>query len=113
MCIYLLERCAMALIPSPRQPALCATLVSQRARGVGSRSLWERAGVRGTGKHILIGRSKVADTVKVGVIGVGQIGKRHVATYAQMPNVEIVALADVDEAEARRVAAEHGIAQTF
>ncbi len=30
-----------------------------------------------------------------------------------MPNVEIVALADVDQNELQRVAAEHGVAQTF
>src|SRR5690349_895470 len=55
----------------------------------------------------------MTDKVKVGVIGVGQIGKRHVASYAAMPNVEIVALADLNEAEVKRVAAEHGIARSF
>ena len=55
----------------------------------------------------------MAEKIKVGVIGVGQIGKRHVATYAEMPDVEIVALADVDEAEVKRVAAQHGVKQTF
>jgi len=55
----------------------------------------------------------MTDKVKVGVIGVGQIGKRHVATYAAMPNVEIVAIADLNEAEVKRVAAEHGIARSF
>lgn len=55
----------------------------------------------------------MADKVKVGVIGVGQIGKRHVAGYAAMPNVEIVAVADLNGAEAERVAAEHGIARSF
>src|SRR5262245_63016845 len=74
------------------------------------------------GRHILLyygisrlarWRFNVAETIKVGVIGVGQIGKRHVATYAEMPDVEIVALADVDEAEVQRVAAQHGVKQTF
>jgi len=55
----------------------------------------------------------MADKVKVGVIGVGQIGKRHVAEYAAMPNVEIVAVADLNQAEVERVAAEHGIAHSF
>ena len=55
----------------------------------------------------------MTDKVKVGVIGVGQIGKRHVATYAGMPNVEIVAVADLNQAEAKRVAQEHGIARSF
>jgi predicted dehydrogenase len=53
----------------------------------------------------------VSERVKVGIIGVGQIGKRHVETYAAMPNVEIVAIADVNEAEAQRVAAMYGIRQ--
>jgi predicted dehydrogenase len=55
----------------------------------------------------------MTDKVKVGVIGVGQIGKRHVAGYAAMPNVEIVAVADLNQAEVERVAAEHGIARSF
>ena len=50
-----------------------------------------------------------SERVRVGVIGVGQIGKRHVETYAAMPNVEIVAIADVNEAEAVPVAAQHTI----
>ncbi|MBW7883366.1 MAG: Gfo/Idh/MocA family oxidoreductase [Caldilineaceae bacterium] len=49
------------------------------------------------------------EPVRVGVIGVGQIGKRHVATYAQMANVELVAIADIDETEVHRVAAQHGV----
>jgi predicted dehydrogenase len=55
----------------------------------------------------------VSETIKVGVIGVGQIGKFHVSTYAGMPDVEIVAVADLNEAEARRVAEQHGIKQVF
>ena len=51
--------------------------------------------------------------VKLGIIGVGQIGKRHVATYAKIPGARIVAVADIDEAEAQRVAAEHGIPRVF
>ena len=53
------------------------------------------------------------DRMKVGVIGVGQIGKRHVETYARLPHVEIVAIADVDEAEARRVAGLHNIPHVY
>jgi predicted dehydrogenase len=54
----------------------------------------------------------MAEKVKIGIIGVGQIGKRHVAAYQKLP-VELVAVADVDEAEARKVAAENGIPKTF
>ncbi|MDZ4720482.1 MAG: Gfo/Idh/MocA family oxidoreductase [Roseiflexaceae bacterium] len=55
----------------------------------------------------------MADTINVGVIGVGQIGKQHVAEYAEMSDVKIVAVADLNEAEAQRVAAEHGIPHAF
>ncbi len=51
--------------------------------------------------------------MRVGVIGVGQIGKRHVETYAKMSNVEIVAIADVNESEAQRVAGLHGIPNVY
>lgn len=51
--------------------------------------------------------------IRVGVIGVGQIGKRHVETYAKMANVELVAIADVNEAEANRVAALHGVPNVY
>jgi predicted dehydrogenase len=51
--------------------------------------------------------------VKVGVIGVGQIGKRHVAKYAEMPNVELVAIADLNQEEAKRVAAQHAIPRVY
>jgi len=53
------------------------------------------------------------ERVRVGVIGVGQIGKRHVETYAAMPNVEIVAIADVNQAEASRVAAQHNVPNIY
>jgi predicted dehydrogenase len=51
----------------------------------------------------------MSERTRVGVIGVGQIGKRHVAQYAEMPNVELVAIADLDQAEAQRVAAQYHI----
>jgi predicted dehydrogenase len=54
----------------------------------------------------------MADKVKIGIIGVGQIGKRHIQNYQKLP-VEIVAAADVNEAELKRVAQEHNIAKTF
>ena len=55
----------------------------------------------------------MAEQTKVGVIGVGQIGKHHLAGYAEMPDVDVVAVADVHEAEAQRVAAHHGIKRHF
>jgi predicted dehydrogenase len=55
----------------------------------------------------------MADKVKVGIIGVGQIGKSHVANYKKVSAAEIVAVADVNEAEAKRVAAENNIPNVF
>lgn len=42
-------------------------------------------------------------TVRVGVIGVGQIGKHHLENYTKVPGVEVVALADVNAEELARV----------
>lgn len=55
----------------------------------------------------------MAETIRVGIIGVGQIGKTHVESYSKMPDVEIVAVADVNEAEAQRVAEKYGIKRVF
>jgi len=55
----------------------------------------------------------MADKVKIGIIGVGQIGKSHVRRYAEIPASEIVAVADINEAEAQRVAKENGIPKVF
>lgn len=52
--------------------------------------------------------------LKVGVIGTGIIGKSHVRSYQGMANdVEIVAVADLNVDEARRVAQEAGIPHAF
>src|SRR5438309_6269872 len=53
------------------------------------------------------------DRVRVGVIGVGQIGKSHVEGYSKIEGVEIAAVADVNEAEAARVAAQYGIPAVY
>ncbi|HOX37187.1 MAG TPA: Gfo/Idh/MocA family oxidoreductase [Candidatus Brocadiia bacterium] len=55
----------------------------------------------------------MADKIKIGIIGVGQIGKQHVGNYKKIPGAEIVAVADIDEPEAKRVAAENNIPQVF
>jgi len=51
----------------------------------------------------------LSDTVNIGVIGVGQIGKIHLDCYREIDAARIVAVADVDEPEAGRVAELHGI----
>lgn len=51
--------------------------------------------------------------VRIGVIGVGQIGKHHLENYSKIPNANIVAVADVNEAEARRVAEKYNIPDVY
>lgn len=43
-------------------------------------------------------------TVRVGIIGTGQIGQVHMKNYRALEGVEIAACADIDEAAARRAA---------
>ncbi|MEZ4728021.1 MAG: Gfo/Idh/MocA family oxidoreductase [Caldilineaceae bacterium] len=50
---------------------------------------------------------------RVGVIGVGQIGKYHLNNYSKITNAEVVAVADVNEAEARRVAELHNVPNVY
>jgi predicted dehydrogenase len=44
------------------------------------------------------------EKVKVGVVGVGYFGWFHVEKYAKIPDVELIGVADIDEARARQVA---------
>lgn len=53
------------------------------------------------------------DRIKVGVIGVGQIGKMHLTNYSKIPNVEVAAVADVDPTELARVAGLFGVPDTY
>ncbi len=55
----------------------------------------------------------MADPVRIGVIGTGQIGKHHLNSYDKIPGAQIVAVADLNEAEARRVAEQHKIPQVY
>jgi predicted dehydrogenase len=50
--------------------------------------------------------------LRVGVIGAG-IGATHLAAYNQLPQVEVVALAGLDDDRVRRVAAEYHVPQTY
>jgi len=47
--------------------------------------------------------------VKLAIIGVGQIGKRHLARYQEVPGARVVAICDVNETELRRVAEQNAI----
>lgn len=55
----------------------------------------------------------MSDKVKLGIIGVGQIGKNHLRTYAKIAGAEIVAAADINETELARVADEFDIPNTY
>ena len=43
------------------------------------------------------------DKVRIGIIGVGQIGKHHLRNYQKIDAAEVVALADIDIPEGKRV----------
>ncbi len=49
-----------------------------------------------------------AKPLRVGVVGVGYLGKLHARIYAAMPDVELVGVVDVDANAARDIAAHHG-----
>ena len=51
----------------------------------------------------------MSDKIRIGIIGVGQIGKVHVQRYKDVPEAEIVAICDIREDEAQRVAQANGI----
>ncbi len=53
-----------------------------------------------------------ASRLRVGVIGAG-IGAYHLKGYAQLPNVEVRALAGLDDDRVRRVAAEFQVPRTY
>ena len=49
------------------------------------------------------------EKVKVGVIGVGALGRHHARLYAQSPNAEVVGIFDVQKETADKVGAEFGL----
>lgn len=51
--------------------------------------------------------------IRIGVIGVGIIGKHHIDEYSGIPGAKVVAVADIDEAEARRVAERYQIPHVY
>ncbi len=53
------------------------------------------------------------ETIKIGVIGVGQIGKHHLNQYAKIDAAEIVAIADINQEEAQRVSGIYGIPNVY
>ena len=53
------------------------------------------------------------DPIRIGIIGVGQIGKHHVENYQKVPGARIVALADIDAVEGRRVGEQYNIPDRY
>jgi len=53
------------------------------------------------------------DKIRIGIIGVGQIGKHHLQEYAKIPAAEVVAAADVNEAELKKVAGDFKIPNVY
>ncbi|GMA59926.1 hypothetical protein GCM10025859_03660 [Alicyclobacillus fastidiosus] len=51
--------------------------------------------------------------VRVGVIGIGLIGKHHLENYAKIDGVDVVAVADINAAELRRVADQYNIPHVY
>ncbi len=49
-----------------------------------------------------------ADRLRVGVLGVGYLGRFHAKIYAAMPDVELVGVADVNAEAAKTVATQYG-----
>jgi predicted dehydrogenase len=53
------------------------------------------------------------ESIKIGIIGVGIIGKMHLQQYSSIPGAEIVAVCDINEQEARRVAEQYQIPHVY
>src|SRR5258705_8444207 len=51
--------------------------------------------------------SRSTRKLRVGVVGVGYLGRFHARIYADMPDVELVGVADVGPARAREIATQH------
>jgi predicted dehydrogenase len=47
--------------------------------------------------------------LRVGVVGVGHIGREHARIYSRLPNVEFVGLCDLDAQVAEKLAQKHGV----
>lgn len=55
----------------------------------------------------------MVEKVRLGIIGTGQIGKVHIKRYQEIPEADVVAVADIREDEAQRVAEQHSIPHVY
>jgi predicted dehydrogenase len=53
------------------------------------------------------------DKLRIGIIGVGQIGQVHLDNYRAIPDVTVVAIADKDRQHAQEVAGRYGIPDVY
>jgi predicted dehydrogenase len=53
------------------------------------------------------------DKIRLGIVGVGQIGKHHLETYSKLSGAEMVAACDIDGPELDRVARLHNIRHLY
>ena len=53
------------------------------------------------------------DKIRIGIVGVGQIGKHHLNNYQKVEAAEVVAIADIDVPEADRVSELYKIPHTY
>ncbi|MBZ0290295.1 MAG: Gfo/Idh/MocA family oxidoreductase, partial [Anaerolineae bacterium] len=51
----------------------------------------------------------MSETVKIGVVGIGIMGKAHLRDIISLENTELVAVCDTDRATADKAAAEYGV----
>ncbi len=51
--------------------------------------------------------------IRIGIIGVGQIGKQHLENYSKIPAAQVVAACDIDAPELARVSEKYKIANTY
>src|SRR5438445_8427027 len=52
-------------------------------------------------------------TVRVGVVGLGWFGEKHLRILSQLPNVDVVAVCSRSESRAREVARKYGVKKTY
>lgn len=55
----------------------------------------------------------MAQKIKVGIIGVGVIGRHHIKGFSAHPNAEVIAVADIDERKAKEAAQQFKIENAF
>jgi len=55
----------------------------------------------------------MAKKIRIGMIGVGQIGKHHIENYKKIADAELVALADINAKEGKRVSEVYGIPHVY